>query len=1563
MLILQFEPMPNLRYLLSVLCLLGSFHLCAQTPTAHFTYTMIPASGCPPVQVIFNAGTGSAYGSPTSFNWIGIPNAQTTNPSPSRTYLAAGTYTVTLVVSNASGQSQPVTKTITVHDTPTVAFTASPVTGCPPLNVTLNSAGTNLGAPGAGTYTWITTPGIGSGATTNIVFPTGTHDVTLQVTNSKGCMRSLKKNTYISVSPKPEVDFTASATQFCDAPTSNINFTSSIQQTTTGPYTYSWNLGQAPNQFQTTQNASKVYGPPKPASYPVTLVLTDANGCKDTMTKPAFVNILDVQASFTGPSTACIGTAVTFTSNNSPSSSVCDWFYGPGETPDLGVQPTAIHTFVTSGTKQVMMVAKYGPCNDTAYHNITINPQPTINFSYAPNPPCPPPTTLTFTATGATNYQWNFGTGTGIQATGNGVTHTYSTCGFYTPTLIAADANGCKDTLEKTEFVQVYCGEYKIKTAKEPEGCAPLTVNFSSVSSKWKYVPFYDISMPYVSPPVQYEWKFGVPSSPTLNSATPSYTYTAAGVYKATLKITTANGCIFYDTLEVRVGVPPDAKFTVDTVVCANADLKFFNQTTIPGFNGGVVEYEWIFGDDKGFTYVSNPTYKYDTAGVFCARLIAKYNGCPDTFIRCNIRVDSPVAKAQVVLNCANRLTVGFTNKSYGYTSHMWYFGDGPTSTSTQVHPTHVYPGYGTYNWMLVTFNSTSGCTDTAEGTLYLMKPSVVLSVSDSTICKNETARFNAVFINPSGTSGSYNWYQNNVLINKDSAVNYTHLFPNEGYHSIMVVMIDQMGCPDTAKKNNWMLVSKPAVNFTASPLLGCVPLTVTFTDNSLQVPAPAAPLLGAALSSRRWEFASPLLTPGITVPGAITSYTYQAAGAYDVKVVVTDASGCKDSMTRVGYINAHKPDANFTADDTAGCLNQTIAFTNNTGTAVSAKWYFGDGDTSLLMSPTHAYKTPGIYTVTMIATDAYGCKDTIIKANHIGITKPNAMFTVSPDSIAVCPPLIDTFDAGPSGSGLSYLWSFQGSSNQPTSAVTIEAFTNPGKFAVTLIVTDVAGCTDTAVTNVYILGYDGAFSYAPLTGCEPLDVNFTPSINNIPNIIWDFNDGNTTASGGGTVTHTYTTPGMYVPKIIMTDGSGCSSASLGKDTIKVDGAKADFYHSPACEGYKVTFTDTSTGYFKSITSRAWKFHTGQTGSAKTATHFYPAPGTYPVQIIVTNGNGCKDTLVRDIVVNGLPAISAGNDTVICLNDAAQLLGTGGVSYTWSPANSLSCSNCANPVASPTDTTIYMVIGTDANQCSDTDRVVVALKYKVDGTVGEGDEICLDETIMLTAGGGRTYQWTPADVLDDGTLANPTAKPKSNTKFMVIAKEGSCIPDTNYINIVVHPKPTIQATGDATIIAGKDAPLNASGELIKKFSWIPTSTLDCYDCPNPIAKPIRTTVYTATGTTEFGCQDSDKVTIIVLCDQSQLYIPNTFTPNGDGQNDVFYPRGEGFDKLRSFRVFNRWGEIVYERKGFALNEKVSGWDGTFRGRELPPDVFMYMIEADCDNGDVIQWKGDVTLIR
>ena len=114
---------------------------------------------------------------------------------------------------------------------------------------------------------------------------------------------------------------------------------------------------------------------------------------------------------------------------------------------------------------------------------------------------------------------------------------------------------------------------------------------------------------------------------------------------------------------------------------------------------------------------------------------------------------------------------------------------------------------------------------------------------------------------------------------------------------------------------------------------------------------------------------------------------------------------------------------------------------------------------------------------------------------------------------------------------------------------------------------------------------------------------------------------------------------------------------------------------------------------------------------------------------------------------------------------------------------------------------------------------------------------------------------------------------------------------------------------------------------------------------------------------EGGCKAQDQVTVNVICNNGNLFIPNTFSPNGDGVNDRFYPSGKGINMIRNMRVFNRWGEVVFERMSFSANDASAGWDGLFKGQVLPPDVYVYTCEVLCQNNELLSFKGDVTLLR
>lgn len=198
---------------------------------------------------------------------------------------------------------------------------------------------------------------------------------------------------------------------------------------------------------------------------------------------------------------------------------------------------------------------------------------------------------------------------------------------------------------------------------------------------------------------------------------------------------------------------------------------------------------------------------------------------------------------------------------------------------------------------------------------------------------------------------------------------------------------------------------------------------------------------------------------------------------------------------------------------------------------------------------------------------------------------------------------------------------------------------------------------------------------------------------------------------------------------------------------------------------------------------------------------------------------------------------------------------------------------------------------------------------------------------------------------------------------MVVAKEGSCLSDTLKVRLTVNPLPLIDAGSDERIVAGSSTQLQASGTGIHHLLWSPDSVLECNTCYAPSAKPLETTTFHLTAYSAKGCIATDSVTIHVLCDGSQLFLPNTFSPNGDGLNDYFYPRGKGIPGIVSFRIFSRWGELLYERENIAANDEYAGWNGTGKGKMLAPDVYVYLIVASCGSGEHITLKGDITLMR
>jgi gliding motility-associated-like protein len=184
-------------------------------------------------------------------------------------------------------------------------------------------------------------------------------------------------------------------------------------------------------------------------------------------------------------------------------------------------------------------------------------------------------------------------------------------------------------------------------------------------------------------------------------------------------------------------------------------------------------------------------------------------------------------------------------------------------------------------------------------------------------------------------------------------------------------------------------------------------------------------------------------------------------------------------------------------------------------------------------------------------------------------------------------------------------------------------------------------------------------------------------------------------------------------------------------------------------------------------------------------------------------------------------------------------------------------------------------------------------------------------------------------------------------------------------SIHVNPIPTATPVQDPiTIISGASTnlPMTYTGDIIS-YTWTPVTRLSCADCPAPVANPQFTTTYNVRVVDGYGCRSSSDITVIVVCNNQNFFVPNTFSPNGDGTNDVFYPRGTGLFRIKSMIIFNRWGQVLFDRRDMKVNDPSAGWNGTFQGQKASADVYVYMLEILCDNNVVIPVKGNVTLLR
>jgi len=722
--------------------------------------------------------------------------------------------------------------------------------------------------------------------------------------------------------------------------------------------------------------------------------------------------------------------------------------------------------------------------------------------------------------------------------------------------------------------------------------------------------------------------------------------------------------------------------------------------------------------------------------------------------------------------------------------------------------------------------NMSGGCDDTAK-IVVTVAPNPTLSVTPSSpaICSAGSVNLLA-----SGAS-SYSWTPSAGL----SCTN----CPNPTATPTVTTKYYVTGTSGSGCTN------KDSVTITVAATL-----SVTVTPSVSTICNGDSVLLNAnGASTFIWSPSSGLSCP--TCPS-----TYAKTSSTSTYTVVGSSGGCnaKDSITIT--VNP-TPTITANASAAAVCAGGPTTLTAFGGATYT--WSPSSGLSITAGSPITATPTVAI-TYVVTGTDGSGCSSKDSVKISINPT-PTLILTTS------VPPIIcsTTSDSIKASGAIAYLWSPSSSLSASTGSA-VNA-TPPSNTIYTVIGTSTLGCNDTAQVTIFV-NPTPTLSITPKNAgiCPGDSVLLVASGADIYN--WNPNTGLDSLS----VDSIMAKPATSTTYTVTGTSTGCSYT----DTVIIHVGNlvvtANAVSSTLCFGDSTVITAGGAITY------AWNPASGLSATSGASVIATPTVTT-TYSVVGTSGSGCNADTTIIITVNPTPtlSLSAGSNMVCFGTGGTTITATGATGYSWSPASSLNCPTCPNPIANPGVTTTYTVTGTNPLGCSSTDTISIQVDKPSITAAAATPTICSGGTTSLDALGGVSYTWSPSSSLSASTGSVVNANPTSATTYTVIGIDAlGCIDSAN-VPLTVNQTPSVTAsTKDSSICSGNSATLNATGA--NTYSWNPSTGLTCPTCANTGASPASSTTYTLIGTSSAGCPDTTYLPITV---NSSPNISIGLLPNND----------------------------------------------------------------------------------
>lgn len=1024
-------------------------------------------------------------------------------------------------------------------------------------------------------------------------------------------------------------------------------------------------------------------------------------------------------------------------------------------------------------------------------------------------------------------------------------------------------------------------------------------------------------------------------------------------------------GCSRKAIFEVEVAARPAVDAGQDTSIC-KGDIIQLNAQSVD--SSSIISMQWSPSIGLSSTTISNPaanppqstTYFFTSTNIF---------GCSTTdsiqILRDNINIDAG-QDVQICPGSSIELKA-LSNQSGAYSWSPVQYAITPNQANTIVNPSLTQQ-------FSVTITNAEGCHATDSVKVYILNIQAVDAGNSVSVCAGESIQLHAsgasqfkwdpnialscsncsdpiasplssmyFYVTGTGVQGCESrdsvWVSvkpnpllqmsNDTVICPGSQVQ-LHANGASQYHWIPSSGLNCSFCPNPITSPN----TSSSYSVVATGLNGCqsidsVEISVypipklNFTGNTSLCEGEQTQITVQGAQNYVWtpsslisctSCANPLLSP--IVP---TWFQVQASSI--------DGCFIEDSI----FIDVHPIPNMLVTNDTSVCLGSGIQLS-----ASGAADYQWQPTTSLSCStcPDPMAFPASLTVYQVIGSNQYGCSS--IKSIQVNVN-PLPVVSVSPDD-TVC---LGNNIMVQAGGAISYTW-------EPINAVVTTSMqsavlhpTITTIFTVTGV--DLNGCLNTNTVNIFVHNGSNITVSPDISICYGDSTKL--SVSGGSNYTWTPAAGlNCTQCSGPKAS-----PASSVVYTVQSnDPFGCPGTGTVKVTVNPLPAIWISADQVICKGEN-TQLEASGGV-----KYSWKPKKNLNTPNLSKTLAYPTSTTL-YTLTVTSMNGCKDSANTLLEVHDAPVVYIQQDTDICLGTSIKLHANGGDFYSWSPLISLNNSSIASPLATPLTTTEYTVTISDSAGCSNDTTVKISVVIPANPKISNDTAICEDGMAQLSAHNGVEYRWTPVSGLDCPSCSQPSANPSLSTNYQIEITDINGCKSYDSVWVYILPPPQLDAGEDIYLKSGSSIYLNASGA--DEYYWTPGYWLDNPTVSNPLATPLDTITYTVIGTNENGCSASDELTIFLFKD-AEITIPNAFSPNQDGLNDIFNIEYSYGFILDNFMIFNRWGEMVFYTQDSSI-----GWDGTFSGYAQPIGSYIYILTGHSSSGEAIQKTGNITLIK